>query len=169
MLNHRPLSVQRSKSDGQADDFLAPLTPNMLVTGRSASGPPIDYVDEDDPKLRLTFLQELERAWWYQYKVQYFDSLVPTRKWSEVKRNICVGDVVLIEYKSKSMPGTYRLGRVQEAEVDDDGLVRTCLVTYKLVRPINHNNRDTVGDVVTKDIRVPVQRLVLILPIEEQQ
>ena len=167
VLNHRPLSVKRYQSDGQTDDFLSP-TPNMLMTGRSASGPPQDYLDEDDPKLRLTFLQELERAWWYQYKVQYFDSLVPTRKWSEKKRNMCVGDVVLIEYKSKSMPGTYRLGKVRETEIDHNGLVRTCVVTYKLVRPINNNNRNTTDDVVTKDIRVPIQRLVLILPIEEQ-
>ena len=55
-----------------------------------------------------------------------------------------------------------------EAEVDLDGLVRTCMVVYKLVKPINGRNRDTVGDVVTKKVRVPVQRLVFILPMEEQ-
>ena len=168
VLNHRPLSVQRTKSDGQEVDFLSPLTPNMLVTGRTAGGPPKDCVEEDDPNVCLSFVHELERAWWYQYKVQYFDSLVPTRKWLDQQRNMKSGDVVLIEYKSKSMPGTYRLGRVLSVEVDDDGLVRTCTVTYKLVRPVNENNRDTVDDVVTKEIRVPVQRLVLILPVEEQ-
>ena len=62
ILNHHPLSVQRTKSDGQEDDFLSPLTPNMLITSRNASGPPKYYVDEEDPKLRLTFVEELERA-----------------------------------------------------------------------------------------------------------
>ena len=168
ILNHRPVSVQRTKTDAPDSDFLSPLTPNMLITGRSASGPPQDYDDCDDAQVRCTYLEELERAWWYQYKVQYFESLVPTRKWLDAKRNICKGDVVLIEYKSKSAPGTYRLGKVVEAEFDHDGLVRTCTVLYKLVKPITAGNKDTVGDVVSKQVRVPVQRLVLILPVEEQ-
>ena len=79
------------------------------------------------------------------------------------------GDVVLIEYKSKTLPGTYRLGRVSAVEIDEiDKLVRTCTVVYKLIKPITDANKASVSDVVTKQIRVPVQRLVLILPVEEQ-
>ena len=82
---------------------------------------------------------------------------------------MCPGDVVLIEYKSKSLPGTYRLGRVRDVEVDQhDKLVRTCTVVYKLIKPITDINKNSINDVVTKEIRVPVQRLVLILPVEEQ-
>ena len=168
ILNHRPISVQRTKTDAHDEDFLSPLTPNMLVTGRSASGPPKDSLDEEDPRLRLSFIEELEKAWWYQYKVQYFHSLIPTRKWAEAKRNVAVGDVVLIEYKSKTVPGTYRLGKVLSVEKDYDDLVRTCTVLYKLVRPITKENKETVEDVVSKEVRVPVQRLVMILPVEEQ-
>ena len=83
-------------------------------------------------------------------------------------RNMSVDDVVLIEYKSISAPGTYRLGQVKKVEVDDDNLVRTCIVTYKLVKPSKRNARDIFKDVTSKDIRVPVQRLILILPVEEQ-
>ena len=79
-----------------------------------------------------------------------------------------VDDLVLIEYKSKSPPGTYRIGRVKQVEVDDDLLVRTCVVTYKLVKPSARNARDIFKDITTKEIRVPVQRLILILPVEEQ-
>ena len=94
---------------------------------------------------------------------------MPTRKWIEKQRNIRPGDVVLIEYKSKTSPGCYRLGRVRDVEIDErDNLVRTCTVIYKLIKPINESNRESVNDIVTKEIRVPVQRLVLILPIEEQ-
>ena len=168
ILNHRPVSVQRTKTDEQEDDFLSPLTPNMLITGRSNSGPPKDYIDVVDPQVRDSYLDELESAWWYQYKVQYFQSLIPTRKWVEKKRNMTPGDVVLIEYKSKTAPGTYRLGKVTKVEVDSDNLVRTCTVVYKLVKPITKDNRDTVLDVVSKEIRVPIQRLVLILPVEDQ-
>ena len=114
ILNDRPISVQQTKSDEQEEDFLCPLTPNMLITGRSGSGPPSDYVDVEVPHERHRFIDELERAWCYQYKVQHFHSLIPTRKWKDKKRNIAPGDVVLIRYKSKSFPGTYRQGRVKE-------------------------------------------------------
>ena len=110
----------------------------------------------------------MERAWWCQYKVQYFQNLIPTRKWIDEKRNISSGDVVLIEYKSKSAPGTYHLGKVINVEVDKDNLLRTCTVLYKLVNPVTPRNRQTMEDVVSKEVRVPTQRLVLILPVEEQ-
>ena len=168
ILNHRPISVQRTKSDTKDEEFLSPLTPNMLLTWRNASGPPQDYIDVEEPWTRHSFIQELEAAWWYQYKVQYFDSLIPTRKWIDEKRNITVDDVVLIKYASKSAPGTYRLGRVSAVELDDDNLVRTCTVKYSLVKPITSGNRDSLNGVTRKEIRLPVQRLVLILPTEEQ-
>ena len=171
VLNDRPLSIQKVVKPYPDTDFLVPLTPNMMVTGRSRNKPPVacDYIDYDElPEERLSFVEELERAWWYQYKVQYFSSLVPTQKWTVENRNICPGDVVLIEYKNKSFPGTYRLGRVKDVEVDrSDGLVRTCNVVYKLVKP-SKNPRDIFKDITTKEVRVPVQRLVLILPVEEQ-
>ena len=102
-----------------------------------------------------------------RYKVQYSSSLIPTQKWIQVKRNVCPGDVVLIEYKAKSFPGTYRLGRIKDVEVDSDGLVRTCNVLYKLIKS-SVNKEDVRAGVTTKELRVPVQRLVLILPVEEQ-
>ena len=140
----------------------------MLLTGRNAGGPPPEYSTVDDPQVRRSFLDQLEAAWWYQFKVQCFDSLIPTRKWVDACRNMAVDDVVLIQYSSKSAPGTYRLGRVIQVELDEDNLVRTCVVKYRLVKPITDANRESVDDVVFKEIRVPVQRLVLILPVEEQ-
>ena len=168
ILNHRPVSVQRTKNDTNDADFLVPLTPNQLLIGNNGTDPPSDYADVQDPHASRTFIDELERAWWYQYKVQYFHSLLPTRKWADKQRNMIAGDIVLIQYSSKSVPGTYRLGKVKDVEVDEDGLVRTCTVVYKLIKPVTEVNRNTVKDVVTKEIRAAVQRLVLILPHEEQ-
>ena len=96
------------------------------------------------------------------------DSLLPTRKWFDTKRNISVDDIVLIKYSAKSFPGTYRLGRVKKVDVDSDKLVRTCTVRYHLMKPITALNSDTVKDVIHKEVCVPIQRLVLILPVEEQ-
>ena len=73
-----------------------------------------------------------------------------------------VDNVALIECKSKSAPGTYSLRRIRKVEIDDDDLVRTCTVSYKI------NARDVFKDVTSKEVRVPVQRLILILPVEKQ-
>ena len=172
VLNDRPLSVQKSVNSYPDRDFLSPITPNMLLTGRSGKRAPAQQLDinyDDIPQDRLSFVEELELAWWCQYKVQYFASLIPTQKWLHAKRNISIGDVVLIEYKTKSFPGTYRLGRVKGVEIDPkDNLVRTCTVVYKLVKPSARNARDIFKDITSKEIRLPVQRLILILPVEEQ-
>ena len=82
ILNDRLLSIQKSSKEYPDIDFLTPLTPNMLLTGRAGRQAPVEYqVNGNDlPEDRLSYVEELERAWWYQYKVQYFTSLVPTQK-----------------------------------------------------------------------------------------
>ena len=172
ILNDRPLSVQKSSNPYPDRDFLCPITPNMLLTGRNDHRAPKGepYVEVDDiPLDRLSYVEELEMAWWCQYKVQYFTSLVPRQKWLTAKRNMQPGDIVLIEYKTKSFPGSYRLGRVKDVEIDEaDHLVRTCTVVYKLVKPSRRNAKDVLQDFTSKEVRLPVQRLVLIMPMEEQ-
>ena len=117
----------------------------------------------------ISYIDEFERSWWYQYKVQYFRSLNLNQKWIKTKRNMCVGDIFLIEYKCKSFTGTCWLGRVKKVEVDsNDGLACTCTVAYKLVKGSSKNLRDIFTDVTSKQVRLLVQRLVLILPVEEQ-
>ena len=105
-----------------------------------------------------------------QWKVQCFDSLLPTKTWHTGKRGVRVGDIVLISYSDKSKTGTYRLGMVDKVELDSDGLVRTCEVAYRLVRcdlPVEELRLYLKG-LKYKRIRVPIQRLCVILPVEEQ-
>ena len=51
--------------------------------------------------------------------------MIPTKTWTQEKRSVAVGDVVLISYQDKSKTGKYSLGVVDSMEVDPDGLVRT--------------------------------------------
>ena len=91
---------------------------------------------------------------------QNFSSLVPRQKWFFEKRNLRVGDVVLIQYEGKCTPGTYRLGVVCEIEVSPDGLVRTVTVDYSLLADLPDDERHLYKGITKKRIRVPVQRLV---------
>ena len=84
---------------------------------------------------------------------QNFTSLVPRKKWFYERRNMQVGDVVLIQYTGKCKPATYRLGVVIEVEVDDDGLVRTVSVEYSLLSELSENDRLLYKGITKKRLR----------------
>ena len=172
VLNSRPVSARYGPRHEQSDpDYLELVTPSMLLTGRSGVDLPIrEYADESSPGQRLAYKEELEKCWWERWKVQCFDSLIPTTTWTHEKRSVVVGDVVLISYPDKSKTGTYRLGVVDSVEIDPDGLVRTCQVRYRLVRsdlPAKELRIYFKG-LKFKNIRVPVQRLCVLLAVEDQ-
>ena len=98
---------------------------------------------------------------------QNFSSLLPRQKWFYERRNMQVGDVVLLQYEGKCRPATYSLAVVVDVEVDGDGLVRTVSVEYSLLAELPASERLSYKGVTKKRIRVSVQRLVLILPVEE--
>ena len=172
VLNSRPIyaTAQLGSRLNPDPEFLYPLTPNMLLLGRSDDSLPMkDYSDSDKPLKRLQYVSDLESLWWNQYKIQEFSSLVPTQKWTEAKRNMLPGDIVLIQYSTKSKAGEYRLGRVITIEVDTDDLVRTVVVKYSLIQHLKEQDRLKYKGITMKYIRVSVQRLVLIVPVEEQE
>ena len=172
MLNSRPISARYGPRHEECDpDYLEMITPNMLLTARSGVDLPMrEYRDEKSATKRLAYKEELEDAWWQQWKIQCFDSLIPTKTWTKEMRGVKVGDVVLICYNDKSKTGTYKLGLVETVEVDEDGLVRTCEVAYRLVRSDlpAQELRFYYKGLKCKRLRVPVQRLCIILPVEER-
>lgn len=59
---------------------------------------------------------------------------------------------------------------VEKVFVDDDGLVRTCIVSYRLVRQdLPEKTIRLYKGITYKEIKVAIQRLVMLLPIEEQE
>ena len=170
ILNSRPIYARWGNRGLGDPDFLSALTPNMLLTGRVNSEVPIrEYVTSDKPLCRMKYVEECVAQWWNQFMAQNFSSLVPRQKWQFEKRNMCVGDVVLLSYVGKCRPATYRLGVVVSVVVDDDQLVRTVTVEYSLLSEMPVADRLAYKGVSKKRITVPVQRLCLILPVEERE
>ena len=170
ILNSRPIYARWGNRGLCDPDFLSALTPNMLLTGRVNSEVPVrDYVTSDKPLCRMKYVEECVAQWWHQFMAQNFSSLVPRQKWQFEKRNMCEGDVVLISYVGKCRPATYRLGVVVAVVVDDDHLVRTVTVEYSLLSELPVADRLAYKGVSKKRITVPVQRLCLILPVEERE
>ena len=169
ILNSRPIYARWGNRGSDDPDYLCPLTPNMLMTGRANTQIPVrDYDTSDRPLCRLRYVEESVAQWWQQYIVQNFASLVPRQKWYYQRRNFAVGDIVMIKYEGKCAPASYRLGVVTSVEVDSDGLVRTVEVEYSLLSELPAAERLLYKGITKKRLTVAVQRLVLILPVEER-
>ena len=82
-------------------------------------------------------------------------------------RNVKTGDVVLLKYDSKFSEARYRLARVTEVFPDHHGVVRTVEVAVRDKRGLHRESQDVCRTTLDK-MRIGVQRLVVILPMEEQ-
>ena len=161
IVNDRPLGVQLLDEM----DFL-PVTCNDLILRRSP-GEAMGRRQEESIMERLYAQEHLIRAWWEEWYLRVFPSLVPYQKWKVSRRNVQEGDVVLIIYPGKISKGDYRLARVIAAAKDENDHVRTVTVA---LRPRNMAEKSLPYKIkqLTR-MTLAVQRLVVILPVEEQE
>ena len=168
LVNDRPLSYRKH---GGAEGEFQPITPNMLLlTSRYHSPLPLLDEFEDVPEKfarRLKYRRACLEDWWYAWYVSSFDNLVVRQKWKHQHRNARVGDLVLMRPLGKLTCGEYKRGRIVDAIEDEDGLVRNVVVqTYR------HDRRrqvDTYGGEGQVKIKMAVQRVIILLPVEEQE
>ena len=156
IINSRPIGIITG-SDPEAPD---PITPNDLILGRASSDVPQGTFDLNQTRninRKFRFLQQLVSEWWEKWYEIAFPSLVPNYKWLHRHRNVRVGDVCLIRYR-KEIRSSYRLGRVQEVKLGEDGLVRKVVIKYKLPNEINYRYVDR-----------PIHGISVIVPVEEQE
>ena len=83
-----------------------------------------------------------------------------------------VGDVVLVHDQSP-VKGKYQLAIVDEAKESKDGFVRSCIVRYRVPNPkdvARATGKEKKRYPVGKEVKITrsVQRLTLLLPVEEQ-
>ena len=130
----------------------------MLLLGKTSTGI-LDStaIEEKEDKFtrKAALVDKLERDWWQMWYTQCFDSLFPFPKWRHAMQNLKVGDFVLFGADNKVGKGDYRLARVCDVNLDDDGLARDVMVEF---RPYTTKNLERK--------KLPVQRLVLIQPVE---
>lgn len=132
------------------------LCPNDLLLGRSSvENPGGPWNDGGGHSKRLRFIQLLIDDFWRRWTRYYFPTLIVRKKWHTGKRNLQIGDYVLVQ-DNGARRGQWRTGRVSKVYPDDDGLVRkvelkTCSESGKM-----------------SYIRRAIQRLVLFIPVEEQ-
>ena len=163
-INCRPLGLSNVSGDSNQDDFLVPITPNMLLLGRTNDdGPVLDYKDDDKFTSRLSYVTQVYDCWWSQWIRQVLPTLVPVKRWKHRKQNLRVGDVVMMLY-SGNLKNDYRLARVMKVCPDKKGLVRTVVVGYR--RRDSRERSDTYKSKPLVQEEVSVQRLSLLVSSE---
>lgn len=159
LINERPIGMK----PGCDIDRGSYLSPNDLLLGRSRADAPQGAWDLDSKfSQRYVYLSKVVDCFWRKWIRDYFPTLMVRSKWHTDKRNLQKGDVVLIQ-DTNALKGNWRLGEVEETRPGVDGKVRNVSVRYKVSQP----GKKYVGQ---RDITVdrPAQRIVVILPIEEQ-
>ena len=158
ICNERPIGLSKPRDDGTYNI----ITPNQLLLGRSTNILPDDteLVENLPMKARYRLVQHVTTVFWKRWASEVSPGLVNRPVWHKKGRNLCVNDVVLI-CQATAIKGKYRLAVVEDVEASNDGCVRSVSLRYVLVAK---------GEEKVRTIRVrhSVQRLVLILPVEEQ-
>ena len=158
VVNRRPLTIREYD-----DDEVFPVAPADLLLGRMSG-----YRGTREAELgcttlanRVEKLSKFVAAWWSRWQGAAFSLFTPRRKWRLTSRNLAVGDVVVLRAESKLGPGTYRLAVVAGVKPDEDGLVRTALITLR-------DRRKRGAKLETRQVPMAVQRLAVLLPVEER-
>ena len=136
VVNSRPITVVSSDSRDPE-----PLTPNHLLLLRSgAKLPPGVFVQADlYGKRRWKQVQYLADVFWRRWIREYLPALQERQKWLHPRRNLSVGDIVLL-VDEQTPRNLWPMGRVSETFPGRDGLVRSVRVKTRstsFIRPID--------------------------------
>lgn len=127
IVNSRPLTYVDSVS---AD--LEPLSPMQILTLKSkvVKALPGVFVRQDIYcRRRWRCVQELANQFWERWRNEFLSSRQCRKKWHDIKRNMKVGDIVLLIEDSSRCD--WPLGRVIEVVPSTDGLIRKVVLISK--------------------------------------
>ena len=120
IVNNRPITAV---SD-DPEDCSAP-TPNHFLLQKATQLPPGVFVKEDSfSRKRWRKVQFLADQYWKRWIREYLPTLQKRSKWVKSRRNVQIGDLVLIA-KDNVLPNRWPLGRVMEVFCGEDGVLRS--------------------------------------------
>ena len=150
LVNQRPIGRKPGKPEEGTY-----LCPNDLLLGRCTNEVPQGpFLESTNANQRLNFIQEIVSGFWKRWIREVFPNLVIEPKWHTERRNVKLKDVVMVQ-DANPIRGEWTLGVVDEIVDSKDGRVRNVMIKYKK------------GD-TTKRIQRAVQRLIVIVPADEE-
>ncbi|XP_072921262.1 uncharacterized protein [Hemitrygon akajei] len=127
------------------------LSPSMLLTQKAGAPPlPGDFSDKDLYTKQWRQVQALANQFWSRWRHEYLTLLQHRQKWTEPRRNLQLGDLVLLRDKQITR-NCWPMGRITATFPDKDGHVRKV--------ELKTNDQ---GDV--KTYQRPVAEVILLLP-----
>ena len=146
LVNQRPIGIK--PCDPNQGTY---LSPNDLILGRSSPDiPQGPFKERSSFRHRFDFLQQLVDAFWKRWSREVFPSLVVYPKWHTERRNVTVGDIVVVQ-DSNCIRGEWRKAIVTKADASNDGRVRRVTLEY-------------VSGSTRISIERPVQRIIVLVP-----
>ena len=130
-INQRPLGLGHISQSSMQEDNMMPLTPNMMLLGRTSNeSPPMEYNEDERFCARLNYVATVETEWWKKWVKEVMPTLLPYTKWKKEQKNLKPGDVVLMRYEG-NVKDDYKLAMVEMVHPDEKGLVRTVTVKFR--------------------------------------
>jgi hypothetical protein len=127
------------------------------MLGRAKPGQ-VEVKFESGKKLTRRFenVQRTQQEFWKRWIEEVFPEKLKQSKWKRERRDLKVGDIVL--RKDETAAGqTYKYAKVIQVHVSSDNRVRAADIEYKLP-----------GESVFRTTTRPIHKLVLVIPVEEQ-
>ena len=157
IVNGRPLTVD-SLND---PDSVIPLTPNHILTMKSkiVLSPPGVFQHADKYcRSRWRRVQHLANEFWCRWRKEYLLSLQQRQKWTNLRRNVSLNDIVIIKDENAAR-SQWQLARVVAIYPSSDGCIR------KVQLAIGDRFMDNAGK-RKNPLRIlerPIQKLVVLL------
>ena len=161
LMNERPIGAH--PTDPNEGSY---LSPNHLLLGRATarvpSGP---FKEATMNRHRFELVQQIIDSFWKRWIRDYFPTLMVRSKWHTEKRNVRVGDIVIVQ-ESNMIRGKWRLAKVSKVFPGEDGLVRNVVVHYKNLG--ENESRHTYSGANYTEIKRAVQKIVVLIPSENE-
>ena len=123
IMNTRPLTKHFSS------DSMVPLRPIDLMIGviPPSSQEESDYISSPGDRLRkgYKYTQRIADVWWERWIREYMVTLQKRSKWTVLKTNLKIGDLVLIDGEVAPSRCRYPYGIITDVKIDNDGNVRS--------------------------------------------
>ena len=159
LLNQRPIGIK----PGNDISLGTYLCPNDLILGLNNNEAPNETFEESDNIVkRYQFINQVVFSFWKKWTRDFFPTLIVRQKWHVDRRNVMIGDIVLLQ-DNNSLKGNWKLAQVVKTIIGSDNMVRDVTVKYKIIK----SGREYKGQ---SDITVnrSVHSLIIVLPVEEQ-
>ncbi len=170
LANERPIDARTQSRE----DCVEYISPNSLLLGRTGPrGDPGTFDFEGHSYKRLRTIHTEVDRFWRKWSQLAGPNLFVRTKWHTAHRNVAIGDIIWLADQN-ALRSQFRLARVIDVNTDRKGIVRDVylrsfpsnpVATMKPTQKMKKHSTKIPATVLHRDVR----RIVVLLPIEEQQ